>query len=68
LFNYLKTGKVPGARTIEDVKAFYEQQVPAGRGCTDRRCYEGYFIYPSNRNTKQGMAYTGKGRGQVMLK
>jgi NAD(P)-dependent dehydrogenase (short-subunit alcohol dehydrogenase family) len=31
---YLKAGKVPGAKTIADVKAFYEAQVPAGRGCT----------------------------------
>jgi len=30
---YLKAGKVPGAKNIEDVKKFYENQVPAGRGC-----------------------------------
>jgi len=30
---YLKAGKVPGAKTIEDVKQFYENQVPAKRGC-----------------------------------
>ena len=30
---YLKAGKVPGAKTIEDVKKFYENQVPARRGC-----------------------------------
>ncbi|HDR51013.1 MAG TPA: SDR family NAD(P)-dependent oxidoreductase, partial [Mariniphaga anaerophila] len=28
---YLEAGKVPGAKTIADVKAFYEAQVPAGR-------------------------------------
>jgi sorbitol-6-phosphate 2-dehydrogenase len=31
---YLKTGKVPGAKTIDYVKAFYEAKVPMGRGCT----------------------------------
>jgi NAD(P)-dependent dehydrogenase (short-subunit alcohol dehydrogenase family) len=31
---YLNAGKVPGAKTIEDVKKFYEAQVPAKRGCT----------------------------------
>ncbi len=30
---YLKTGKVPGAKTIEDVRKFYEDQVPMKRGC-----------------------------------
>jgi NAD(P)-dependent dehydrogenase (short-subunit alcohol dehydrogenase family) len=30
---YLNAGKVPGAKTVEDVKHFYEAQVPAGRGC-----------------------------------
>jgi len=30
---YLKAGKVPGAKSINDVKAFYESKVPAGRGC-----------------------------------
>ena len=29
---YLKTGKVPGAKTIEDVKKHYEEQVPMKRG------------------------------------
>ena len=31
---YLRTGKVPGARTLEDVKRAYESKVPMGRGCT----------------------------------
>ncbi len=31
---YLKAGKVPGAKTIEDVKAFYLSKVPMGKGCT----------------------------------
>ena len=31
---YLKAGKVPGAKTIEDVRAAYVNQVPMKRGCT----------------------------------
>jgi len=30
---YLEAGKVPGAKTIEDVKQFYINQVPLRRGC-----------------------------------
>jgi len=31
---YLKAGKVPGAKSIEDVKQSYMNQVPMKRGCT----------------------------------
>jgi sorbitol-6-phosphate 2-dehydrogenase len=31
---YLRAGKVPGAKTIEDVHQFYVDQVPLRRGCT----------------------------------
>jgi sorbitol-6-phosphate 2-dehydrogenase len=31
---YLKAGKVPGAKTIEDVRQAYVNQVPMKRGCT----------------------------------
>ena len=30
---YLNAGKVPGAKTVEDVKRFYEAKVPMNRGC-----------------------------------
>lgn len=30
---YLKSGKVPGAKNIEDVKRYYESKVPMNRGC-----------------------------------
>lgn len=30
---YLKAGKVPGAKTVEDVKKAYEAKVPMNRGC-----------------------------------
>jgi sorbitol-6-phosphate 2-dehydrogenase len=31
---YLKAGKVPGAKSVEDVKAAYMNQVPMKRGCS----------------------------------
>ena len=31
---YLRAGKVPGAKTVDDVRRFYEARVPEGRGCT----------------------------------
>lgn len=31
---YLNAGKVPGARTVDDVRKAYEGQVPLGRGCS----------------------------------
>ena len=33
---YLKTGKVPGAKTLADVRLFYEAKVPMKRGCTGK--------------------------------
>lgn len=30
---YFRAGKVPGARTLDDVRRHYIQQVPMGRGC-----------------------------------
>ena len=31
---YLQSRKVPGARTVEDVRRHYESQIPMKRGCT----------------------------------
>ncbi|HEX5397848.1 MAG TPA: SDR family NAD(P)-dependent oxidoreductase [Verrucomicrobiae bacterium] len=31
---YLEAGKVPGAKTVEDVRQFYINQVPMKKGCT----------------------------------
>jgi len=33
---YLNAGKVPGAKTVEDVRRYYEKKVPLGRGCEAR--------------------------------
>ena len=30
---YLNSGKVPGAKTVDDVRRFYESKVPMNRGC-----------------------------------
>jgi len=63
---YLKAGKVKGAKTIEDVKAFYESQVPAGRGCTVLDVMRAvYYIMEQEYETGQAIPVTG---GQEMLK
>jgi NAD(P)-dependent dehydrogenase (short-subunit alcohol dehydrogenase family) len=62
---YLKTGKVPGAKTIEDVKKFYESQVPAGRGCRVEDVVKAiYYIIDQEYETGQAIPVTG---GQVMI-
>lgn len=63
---YLKAGKVPGAKTIADVKAFYEAQVPAGRGCTAEDVVKAIlYIIDQEYETGQAVPVTG---GQNMLK
>lgn len=63
---YLKAGKVPGAKTIADVKAFYEAQVPAGRGCTpDDVAKAIFYVIEQQYETGQAVPVTG---GQNMLK
>jgi NAD(P)-dependent dehydrogenase (short-subunit alcohol dehydrogenase family)/rhamnose utilization protein RhaD (predicted bifunctional aldolase and dehydrogenase) len=62
---YLRAGKVPGAKTIEDVKHFYEAQVPAGRGCTPLDVMRAvYYIIEQEYETGQAVPVTG---GQNML-
>ncbi len=62
---YLRTGKVPGAKTIEDVKARYEQQVPAGRGCRVEDVMKAiYYVIDQEYETGQAVPVTG---GQEML-
>jgi len=62
---YLNTGKVPGARTIADVKAFYEAKVPMGRGCEGRDVMQAiYYLVDQRYETGQALPVTG---GQVML-
>ncbi|MCK9410760.1 MAG: SDR family NAD(P)-dependent oxidoreductase [Prolixibacteraceae bacterium] len=62
---YLKAGKVSGAKTIEDVKAFYEAQVPAGRGCRVKDVFRAIlYIIEQEYETGQAVPVTG---GQNML-
>lgn len=62
---YLRAGKVPGAKTIEDVKKFYENQVPAGRGCTPLDVMRAiFYVIEQEYETGQAVPVTG---GQNML-
>jgi len=62
---YLKAGKVPGAREIKDVKAFYEAQVPAGRGCRVIDVMRAiFYVMEQEYETGQAVPVTG---GQNML-
>jgi rhamnose utilization protein RhaD (predicted bifunctional aldolase and dehydrogenase)/NAD(P)-dependent dehydrogenase (short-subunit alcohol dehydrogenase family) len=63
---YLRQGKVPGAKTIEEVRRFYEAKVPMGRGCTPADVLEAlYYVVAQRYETGQAIPVTG---GQVMLK
>jgi sorbitol-6-phosphate 2-dehydrogenase len=62
---YLNAGKIPGAKSIEDVKNFYEKQVPAGRGCeTGDVAKAAFYAIEQEYETGQAIPVTG---GQVML-
>lgn len=62
---YLKAGKVPGARTIEDVRSFYEEQVPMKRGCRLEDVMKAIiYVIDQEYETGQAIPVTG---GQVML-
>lgn len=62
---YLKAGKIPGARSVEDVKAHYEAQVPAGRGCTAADVVKAIvYVMEQEYETGQAVPVTG---GQEML-
>ena len=63
---YLRANKVPGARTIEDVKRFYESKVPMKRGCLVRDVTVAVlYIIEQKYETGQAVPVTG---GQVMLR
>ncbi len=62
---YLKAGKVPGAKTIEDVKRHYESMVPAGRGCRVEDVVKAIkYVIDQEYETGQAIPVTG---GQLML-
>ncbi|MDD3321776.1 MAG: SDR family NAD(P)-dependent oxidoreductase [Paludibacter sp.] len=62
---YLNAGKVPGAKTIDDVKAFYLAQVPLQKGCSPADVTKGaLYLMEQCGETGQALPITG---GQVML-
>ncbi len=62
---YLRAGKVPGAKTIEDVRRFYEAKVPMGRGCRVEDVLRAViYLVEQEYETGQALPVTG---GQVML-
>lgn len=63
---YLRTGKVPGAQTTEDVRRYYEAKVPMGRGCAVPDVMRAiYYLVEQQYETGQALPVTG---GQVMLR
>ncbi len=63
---YLEAGKVPGAKTIEDVKKFYESKVPMNRGCRIIDVARAiFYCMEQDYETGQAIPVTG---GQEMLK
>jgi sorbitol-6-phosphate 2-dehydrogenase len=62
---YLNAGKVPGAKTIADVKTFYEAKSPIHRGCTGPDVLKAIF-YAVEQEFETGQAIPVTG-GQVML-
>ncbi|UCF98836.1 MAG: SDR family NAD(P)-dependent oxidoreductase [Spirochaetaceae bacterium] len=63
---YLKAGKVPGARSIAEVRRFYESKVPMKRGCRIEDVVRAVlYIVNQTYETGQALPVTG---GQIMLK
>ncbi len=62
---YLKAGKVPGAKTIDDVKSFYLSKVPMRKGCNPIDVTKGIiYLMEQTGETGQALPITG---GQIML-
>jgi len=62
---YLRAGKVPGAKTVDDVRRFYESKVPMGRGCRPEDVVRAIlYLVEQQYETGQALPVTG---GQVML-
>ncbi len=62
---YLHAGKVPGAKTVEDVRRAYEAKVPMGRGCLPQDVARAVmYCVEQQYETGQAIPVTG---GQIML-
>ena len=63
---YLNAGKVPGAKSVEDVREYYLSKVPMHKGCTPEDVTKGViYLMEQTGETGQALPITG---GQVMLK
>ena len=62
---YLNAGKVPGAKSVEDVKEYYLSQAPMRKGCNPSDvCKAVLYLIEQTCKTGQALPITG---GQVML-
>ena len=62
---YLEAGKVPGAKTVEDVRRFYEAKVPMNLGCMPIDVARAVmYCVEQKYETGQAIPVTG---GQIML-
>ena len=62
---YLHAGKVPGAKTVEDVKEYYLSKVPMHKGCNPVDVTKAiFYAIEQTGETGQAIPVTG---GQVML-
>ncbi len=62
---YFRSGKVPGAKSVKDVRRFYEGKVPMNRGCTTEDVMKTvFYVIEQEYETGQALPITG---GQVML-
>ena len=62
---YLRAGKVPGAQTLDDVKAAYLDKIPMKRGCLPSDVAQAIlYVHDQRYETGQAIPVTG---GQVML-
>lgn len=63
---YLRTGKVPDAKTVDDVRHFYEAKVPMQRGCYAEDVITAIlYVIDQRYETGQAVPVTG---GQDMLR
>lgn len=63
---YLNAGKVPGAKTVDDLKRFYESKVPMRRGCKPADVMKAIlYLIDQQYETGQAVPVTG---GQEMLR
>jgi len=62
---YLRAGKVPGAKTVEDVRKYYESKTPIARGCRVKDVARAiFYVVEQEYETGQAVPVTG---GQNML-